>query len=71
MNQEAHIVINGKELSSAESLTLRVVIASALFDYSDPNFLGADNHGKIMTEHYRRSCENIQEYIFKIFDKNN
>lgn len=60
---EAEITINGRKLSSAESMAVRVQVASALHDFADPDRLGTDDHGRSMTKLYRESLSNVQDYI--------
>lgn len=66
--REAQIVINGVELNFAQSMTIRVAIASFLMDLEDPDHLGEDEHGRIMTQGYRTRATEIQNIIFKAFN---
>jgi hypothetical protein len=63
---EPDIVINGVRLSIGEAMTLRVQVASGLYHYADPNVLGADEHGRAMTQAYRRSLSNIQKIMLDL-----
>jgi hypothetical protein len=54
---EAYITINGKPLTSAQSMTLRVAVQNFLFDLKYDG-LGEDEHGRSMTRLYQdRLCE--------------
>lgn len=54
---EPKIVINGKFLSDAQAMTVRVAVNSFSIDLQS-NGLGDDEHGKAMTKLY---VERIQE----------
>lgn len=59
---EATVTINGITLTTAESMTLRVAIASFLTDLS-ANGLGDDEHGKFMKDAYMRTGSMIQQLL--------
>jgi hypothetical protein len=64
MNKEATIIINGKELTHGESMTVRVAIENFCTDLSD-NGLGDDEMGVKMTEAYLYNIKKIRNLIFK------
>lgn len=61
---EANIVINGEELSYAESMTLRVAISSFLSEMKHSG-LGNDKTGKAISEGYIRHSKEIIKKIHK------
>lgn len=63
MQIEPEVIINGVSLTSAEAMTLRVQVAAGLYYYDDPDILGKDEHGRAMTDFYRRSLEHIQSIM--------
>lgn len=56
---EADITINGKALTFAESMTLRVAVSSYLMSMNEPNALGPDLQGREIAAGYARSCCSI------------
>ena len=57
-HKEANIVINGKALSAAQAMTVRVAMDSFVTDMGAPGALGADEHGWRMAAAYKaRSVE--------------
>ena len=61
---EAHIIINGTELTFAQSMTMRVAIAHFLTDLAVEG-LGDDEHGITMTALYRESGGQVQRLMMK------
>lgn len=55
--KEASVTINGHELSTAESMTLRVALSC--FDGDS----GDDEHGRFMTKAYNEAKGRILKYI--------
>jgi len=62
--KEAHIIINGVELTFSQAMTLRVAIGSFLLTLNDKG-LGDDKIGKKICENYIRSASEIQTLIHK------
>lgn len=62
MPNEAHVIINGKELNYAESMALRVAVTSFLSDMQH-NGLGEDETGKAIAEGYIRNSIEILKKI--------
>ena len=60
---EAEIIVNGVKLNHAQSMTVRVALASFNTDLEE-NGLGDDEHGKFMTESYRKNCAEVEQLIF-------
>lgn len=46
MNLEPEIIINGKLLTPAQSMTIRVAVNNFLGDLVNPDALGVDQHGR-------------------------
>lgn len=63
MTGEAKITINGKELSYAESMTVRVAISSFMMELKNEG-LGEDEVGKQITNNYIKNCKEIENKIF-------
>lgn len=61
---EANIVINGEELSYAESMTLRVAINSFLSEMQHSG-LGDDEVGKALSKSYIHNSKEIIKKIHK------
>ena len=61
--EEPIITINGVQLTTAESMTMRVAIGSFLI--SIQSGLGDDEHGRIMTEGYTRCCNEIHRLMWE------
>lgn len=67
---EANIVINGVELTNAQSMALRVAVTTFNGDMaSDPDRLGTDEHGRTMTKAYRERTAEILSLIFRNLDR--
>lgn len=62
MQGEAKITVNGQELTTAQSLAVRVALSSYHSEMSsNPDALGNDDHGRRMTAAYRdRLAETLQ-----------
>lgn len=52
---EPLISINGRPCNEAESMTIRVALATFLDGLSEDNALGSDSHGIAMREGYLRA----------------
>jgi hypothetical protein len=61
---EPHIVLNGTELSSAQSIAIRVAIESFWSTLDDPDYLGADEHGRKMVSLYRERLNEVRKLIY-------
>lgn len=61
---EPKIIINGKELSSAQAATIRCAIENFSFDLKTEG-LGDDAHGKEMVRLYMSSIEKIREAMYE------
>ncbi|RKD68950.1 hypothetical protein [Rhizobium sp. WW_1] len=60
MSDEASVTINGKQLSSAQAMTLRVAVMNFFSEMTgDPHVLGDDEHGVTMTRLYKEHCAEI------------
>lgn len=62
--KEADIVINGTQLSYAESMTVRVALESFAAHLHD-NGLGDDEHGIAMAGLYLKNIRSVRELIFR------
>jgi hypothetical protein len=62
MFNEAVVTINGKRLTEAQSMTLRVAISSFGSSSTDGS-LGDDEHGMIMAKAYRERSREIFEMM--------
>lgn len=60
--QEAEIVINGRRLNHAESMTIRVAIEHFASDLREEG-LGDDEMGKAITAGYLKSIKGVREKI--------
>lgn len=65
LDKEARITINGHTLDSRQVMTLRVAIGNMLMEFEDPDALGENEHGRAMTEFYRKQASYIEHLIFK------
>lgn len=61
---EARITINGVELTQSQSSTIRVAVASFVFDLEE-NGLGDDERGRSITQGYLRRLSEITSLIRK------
>lgn len=61
---EPHIIINGKKLNLAETMTLRVAMGSFAMSLQDG--LGDDAHGKTMTGNYLYHINSIHKHMFDL-----
>lgn len=66
-DQEPHVVINGVELTRAQSMTLRVALGSFLMGFNDPNYLGNDEHGRAMRMGYLARGGEISKIMHSIY----
>jgi hypothetical protein len=60
---EPVIYVNGKLLSTAQSMTVRVALENFAQDLN-ANGLGNDKHGKAMTSGYLARINEIRKFIF-------
>ena len=63
-NKEAMVVINGHYLTYAESMTLRVAIASFLISMVEEG-IGDDEIGISMAKNYIKNASDIQSFIME------
>src|SRR5258708_2057332 len=56
---EPAIIINGKTLSTAQAMTVRVALGSFAHDMAEPNALGDDEHGRAMAMAYAKHLRDI------------
>lgn len=61
---EAHVIINGVELTAGQSMTLRVAVTSYLMEMTT-NGLGDDKTGKEIARGYSKRCQEIIDLILK------
>lgn len=61
MPEEPLISINGRPLTEAESMTIRVALMSFLSEMVEPGSLGDDAHGKAMRDGYLAHGQAISE----------
>lgn len=54
---EATIIVNGRQLSEPEAMTVRVALSSMNFDCGD------DEHGKLMARAYRQNAQKVLRTI--------
>jgi hypothetical protein len=64
MSEEAKIIVNGVELNSAQSSTLRVALESFSFSLMNEG-LGEDEHGLTMVKLYMQRVEEIRKALYK------
>ena len=64
MHEEAIITINGKQISSAMSMTIRVAIEGFSMELKE-NGLGPDKHGKEMVALYQERINEIRGLLYK------
>lgn len=58
---EAAIMVNGRLLTPAQSMTVRVALSSFVMEMREPNALGSDEHGTEMARLYAdRALEVLQ-----------
>jgi DNA-binding beta-propeller fold protein YncE len=63
--REAKIVINGQELTEAQSMTMRVSIETFYAFLSDTSTaLGSDPHGVALSSAYRNRMDEIRNYMY-------
>ncbi len=63
MDDEATIQINGKQLSVAQSIAVRMPCTTFLMEMSDDGALGEDEHGKTMVANYRGRLSEVMDLI--------
>ena len=61
---ESKIIVNGYELTEAQSMTLRVALESFASDLHD-NGLGDDDVGKRITTNYLARIDEIREVLYQ------
>jgi len=60
-HKEPEIIINGRRLSDAEAMAVRVAVSSKVFDYHDnPDALGTDDHGRTMVKLYLQNLRSVE-----------
>lgn len=62
--KEADIIIEGRKLSFAESMTVRVALTNYIMEM-DTNGLGDDEHGKFMANAYATNARTVIDTILK------
>jgi hypothetical protein len=62
-SKQPDIVINGRQLSTGQAMTLRVALQSFLSDIAEPGSLGDDDHGRKMRELYRAHGSEINRIM--------
>lgn len=65
MPNEATVVINGYELTSAQAMTIRVALEGFSMDLKDADSLGSDAHGKEMRALYFERIEEIRKFLYR------
>ena len=68
MSKEASIIINGVELSEAQSMTVRCALESYDSDLA-ANGLGEDERGKSICQGYRDRIREIRKPLYKHVEK--
>jgi hypothetical protein len=63
VSQEASIIINGRTLTEAQSMALRVAIGDMVWRMSDLDALGTDTNGRAMTQAYLARAREIERLI--------
>lgn len=61
-NKEAAVSINGIQLNDAQSMSIRVAVASFIQDLQDQG-LGDDFHGKAMTSNYLLRLQEVEKLL--------
>jgi hypothetical protein len=59
MTNEPKITINGRELTEAQAMTIRVAVSAFLVEMSDDDALGGDQHGIAMARAYWERCTEL------------
>jgi hypothetical protein len=62
--KEPNIVVNGKTLSYAQAMTVRVALESFAMDLSDHNCLGSDEVGRTIADGYRACISQIRAILY-------
>ncbi len=60
---EPAIIINGKELTKAQAMTLRVAVSNFLIEMLETGALGDDQHGYAMQIAYQANLRAIMEIM--------
>ena len=63
LTHEPFIKINGRQLSEAEAMTMRVALESFAISLAEDG-LGEDSHGKTMVRLYLKNIESIRRVMF-------
>lgn len=63
MFKEPKIIINGKEMSEGESMTIRVALSSFFVELQDNDALGKDKIGREIARLYRENMYGIFEVM--------
>jgi len=67
--KEAEIIINGRKLSHAESMTLRVAISHFASDMREVGVLGLDEVGEGIRLGYFKNASEIERFIVESINK--
>lgn len=57
--REPEITVNGRRLTPAQAMTVRVALGNFAIDLTRPDALGADEHGRAMTRGYLNALREI------------
>lgn len=61
MAKEPDIVVNGRKLSEAEAMAVRVAVSSKIWEFHDnPDALGTDDHGRTMVRLYLQNLRSVE-----------
>jgi len=63
MDNEPNITINGKPLTSAQSMLVRVAVTSFHSEMQEPDALGNDEHGRAMVKGYRERAREVLDLL--------
>lgn len=62
---EPKITINGKPLTSGQSMLVRVAVTSFHTEMQEPNALGDDEHGRAMVKGYRERAKEVLDLLLE------
>lgn len=58
---EPEIIVNGRKLSEAEAMAVRVAVSSKIWEFHDsPDALGTDDHGRTMVRLYLQNLRSVE-----------
>jgi hypothetical protein len=63
-HEEARVVVNGFDLTAAESMTVRVALESLSSSLADEGALGHDEHGEVMRLGYLGNIRSIRRILY-------